>query len=443
MAKFSMEVLPPILESYYPSFYLNSDFTFDASLSAVNQMSDVDHVQVKIFSLHTNKNAINQNTCPNQIYFFDLKSPGLSKPSITVNTNNLFTTESGEAAYGSYYRMQIRFGVSTKNGGEYIYNPAEGQDPADGWDLPKNVTEWSNSAIIKSAQAPEIGIIGLVKDEINEIYNPTIPWVAYYETEDTNETLEQYQFLLYDRAFGNLIEESEVRYIKEYEIPTLMYKFKNILETGKHYTMQIRTVSATGLETTASYHVYPNYPNIKLFNIAKIVENEDEAYNQITIDAKQIILKESKDIDNSCWIKDPRVHELGDEVFTHLKLDGVTLETPDNFGVPYSTFALQLTVKDFADNIQTRLKDAINKPFIRLGNSNGSGAAYSIGAYLVDSGVSFVLVEKFQEHLGSASLTNIYKSTLSLVEGLEEELYFLIKKDDLEVDFEVIPWLTK
>ncbi len=443
MAKFTMEILPPILEGSYPAFNLSDDFTFAASLSAVNTMLHVDHAQIKIFSLNTNKNALNEIKVPKKVYFVDLK--GKDRPDITIQTIldgvSIFSTESGMDAYGSYYRMQIRFGLSESKGGTFIYNPADGQNPPDGWDSPDTVSEWSNSSVIKSALTPAVGIIGLESSVVNDIYNPTVPWFGYYETDDTNEALEWYQFALYDRTFGLMLEESEKVYIKEYEIPTLKYKFKNILESGKDYRILLRVCSATGLITEVSYDVSPFYPNVKLFTIAKVVENEDEAVNEIVIDAKQIILKESSPIPDSCWKQDQAAFDYGDELYTHLMLDGFTIETPSNFAVPYSDFVLQLTTTNFQSKIKSRLKEALENPLIKIGTAVGYGTTYEISVHRELTKAIFTLSEKLYNN-GVAVITNLYKLEFPYTDATTKEFYFLIKKEGGETTFEAKPWLV-
>ena len=124
MPQFSKTLLPPILEYTYPAFkYEEStgegvNVEFPASLSITNTLDEVDHIQIRIVSLNTNKNGLNPKIFPTGLYFMSLEnSDNFSiKINTVINGENIFKI-SEEEPYASYYKMQIRLG--SKSGEKY------------------------------------------------------------------------------------------------------------------------------------------------------------------------------------------------------------------------------------------------------------------------------------------------------------------------------------
>ena len=217
MPQFSKTLLPPILEYTYPAFkYEEStgegvNVEFPASLSITNTLDEIDHIQIRIVSLNTNKNGLNPKIFPTGLYFISLEnSDNFSiKINTVINGENIFKI-SEEEPYASYYKMQIRLG--SKSGEKY--QSSWGQNVSEDW-LNSNAeffSEWSNSSILKTVKQPDFGIFTLKENIENIISDPNYLWTGYYSTEDNNESLKKYLFRLED-SNHNLLEESPENYI--------------------------------------------------------------------------------------------------------------------------------------------------------------------------------------------------------------------------------------
>ena len=66
-------LMPPILEFNYPSFDMEKDSViFIGKLSINNNLKQVDHIQVKLLQQDDNKNGLNTELFPKNIYFINV-----------------------------------------------------------------------------------------------------------------------------------------------------------------------------------------------------------------------------------------------------------------------------------------------------------------------------------------------------------------------------------
>ncbi|MGL4853882.1 MAG: hypothetical protein ACRC37_01345 [Lentisphaeria bacterium] len=449
MIKFNIKVLPPILENAYTTFKIsqtqNSTIEIEPKLSAVNFLNQVDHAQIKLVSLDTNKNAFSKTVVPRGIYFLDLK--GVENLQLKINTflngKSIFSDFNPQ-----YYRLQVRFGVAGNAGGNLIYNSSMGQNPPDDFTIAsENLSEWSNSAIIKSAELPSFGFVIPDLFKFNEakggyvVPNPWTSWMGYYDTRDLNESLEWYQFKI--KLNGTTFEEGPQTYIKEYEIPVINFKGKKTLENKKLYELELTTRSQSGFENSISVFIYPDYKNVRLFSISGVEEDEDRAVNRIDVNARQVILLGEKYVYDEIYLEDETSHNLGDSGPTHLKLEKRVYE-PVGFSIQDNSFCLMLTCGNFLNLVQPRMAPALlreNAIFILGPDKTGSGTEYRICAHKENNQTVFTLIEEILSG-GVYRIRNLYKINYGKNIVKNEEIYFQIKKIEGETTFEAKKYIT-
>lgn len=252
-------LMPPVLEVNYPSFDMMKDtVTFIGKLSINNNLTQVDHIQVKLLQQDDNKNGLNTDIFPNNIYFIKNESTDIFYIRL-----NLFFEEvsifnnSKELSIPSFYKMQIRLGYKDETAPDKMYQEEWGQTPPDGW-LENNAdlfSEWSNTSIIKTTFTPEIGIIGLDSTSVNNIDNPYQLFNATYNTLDSTENIQAYKFTLIDKD-NHEVEVQDYTYVIDYVTPSITYQIKSYIKAGTKYTLKLTTQSTLGLTTSVSYQLY-------------------------------------------------------------------------------------------------------------------------------------------------------------------------------------------
>ena len=442
MPQFSTTLLPPILEYTYPAFRYEGDYgenvdvIFPASLSITNTLDQVDHIQIRIVSLNTNKNGLNPELFPRGLYFVSLKEyeDFYIKIKTILNDKNIFKTTE-EEVYPSYYKMQIRIGG--KDGEEY--DPSWGQEVSEEWlnNNQANFSEWSNSSILKTVRKPNFGIFTLEENFENIITDPNYLWTGYYSTEDNNESLKKYNFQLKDENY-NIIEESPDTYIGEYEKPSLSFKFKEVFENNRQYYLILNIESVTGYKDNVTYILKTNFDYVKIYNIIKIIENDEDAHNLVDVRARQIHLVPEKTPSNLAWLADQNMNNYGETGVTHYK-NLNKLSASADFSIPYDSFSLLLSITNFQDKIQNRLKKCFidNNYILYLGQESYFGSEFYLGAYEKEGITYFVLKEVFKNQ-------NTFNNYYIIEEPNEieqnKEYLFIVKKDKGDTIFEIKQW---
>lgn len=446
MAQFSKILLPPILDYNYPAFRYENDnggnveVNLKAYLSVTNTIEQVDHVQIKIVSLNTNKNALNPNIFTENIYFISMidENELILKINTVINGENIFKTTE-EEIYPSYYKMQIRLGLK----GNSNYDPAWGQNVPEEWikNNTENFSEWSNSSVLKTVNKPEFGIFTLDANIENTITDSNYLWMGYYNTEDGNESLKKYYFELLDKN-NNLIERSEDFYIGEYETPSISYKFNEVFTSQNEYIISLFIETVTGYKDHVNYNITTNFSYVKIYNIFKVEENDDDAHNLINIKARQIKLEPSIEPIESNWKTDLSMEVLGETGVTHYLLREGVLSANEDFSIPYNNFSILLSITNFSSKIQTSIRDCFkNKNYIMyLGAGDDFGSNFYLGSYKYNNLYYFVLKEDFGTREQKNSSHYYISDSVASIED-NEEYIFIIKKNKGDTIFQSKKWL--
>lgn len=252
-------LMPPVLEVNYPSFDMAKEtVTFIGKLSINNNLTQVDHIQVKISQLDDSKNGLNVNIFPKNIYFIKNESTDIFyiRLNLFIGGSTIFNN-SVQTYIPSFYKMQVRLGYKDETNSDKMYQEEWGQSPPDGW-LEDNVelfSEWSNTSIIKTTFTPEVEIIGLNNFNVNNISNPYQLFNATYNSLDSTENIQSYNFELLDEG-GHEIEVQELNYVTDYVTPSITYQIKSYVKTKTNYLLKLTTESTLGLRTSILYQIY-------------------------------------------------------------------------------------------------------------------------------------------------------------------------------------------
>ena len=444
MPYFNTILLPPILEYTYPAFRYeldggeNNPVTINAYLSITNTIDQVDHIQIKIVSLNTNKNALNPELFPTGYYFIKIDET-YQDLNFTINTvingKNIFSINN-EEPYSSYYKMQIRLGIKSVDN----YQSEWGQNVSQDWlnNNKINFSEWSNSTILKTLDRPDFGIFTLSEDETTTLSEVNYLWEGYYDTQDNNESLKRYSFELYDNN-KNLLEVSDNFYIGEYETPSISYRFNEIFIHDLDYYIRLNIETVTGYLDYKEYKIRTQFSYVKLFNIVNIKENDEDAHNLIEIKVKQILLETTEPINDENWLKDENMEDLGETGVTHLKIDKGYLKPKDgDFLIPYNNFYLLLSITNFQNKIQNKLKNCfINDNWILYLYDSQKNYQYYIGVYSHNNKINFVLKTIFEKTI------NYYyiEEDSNTIAKNEEYLLSIIHSNGI-VRFNSLKWHT-
>lgn len=415
MYNYSKNIFPPILRYTYKSFLYEGvngeaiEVDLPASLSAKNYIEEIDHIQVRIMSLNSDKNGLNRNLFPQGIMFIPVTEQDKDlrvKFKTVINGQNVFSV-GGQPAYPTYYRMQIRLVEKNSNG----YKTSYGQNPPEGW-VEKNrqyTSEWSNSGILKTVQAPDFGLYGLDSEKTNVLKKPDVLIQGWYTTNDKEEALTSYRLRLY--ADGRLVEDSDKIYIKEHERTTLQYRFGEVFMNDIDYVFRLDIETATGYTDSIEYKAEFELSFVKLFNIIRVEELEDKASTDVILEGFQTQLEPSHSYSQSNWLADDVYNQLGEHGYTHFDLKRGTIRPEDGFAIPYDNFAFMLTLTRLDRAVAKSFREAVydDRHVFRFTGDSGF-TDYRLYFYKKDKKIIAMLSEK--RNYGSSYRVNYYKKEL-------------------------------
>lgn len=451
---YNKTMLPPILQFSYPGFRFQGDagqgleVSIPASLSLTNTLKEIDHIQIRLVSLSTNLDGLNKNIFPYGIYFIKFKEDLMSIEGsdrafnvmlkTVIDGVNIFSV-GGEPPYPTRYKIQIR----VKEKGSSNYQEAYGQNPPREvfHDMRAELSEWSNSSIIKTVSKPDVGIFNLNPTSKTTLLESDYTFQGWYKSDDDLESLSSYQFNLY--SGGQLIEEGKKIFIGVYEGPNINYKFKEIFVSNTEYTIELKLETSSDYIHIERYVVDFDLSFTRLYNIFNISSEDEGAYNSLEMEAHQIQLIASEGVDELSWLEDSSFDLFGEIGASHYKLTNGTVRTPEAFGVPYDTFSVIFSVTGLMSKVQTRINDCFTgtNHLLSFGSGGGLGTQYKLGVIKrAEIPYRFVLEEK-DSKLDGTTVNHYIVDFVSPISN-NSEFIFIIKKDRGDTLFEVHNWIT-
>lgn len=258
-------IYPPVVSPYSPNFVIGSEKGCRVyfSISAYNSISEYKDVQITVTRQSDNITALSKTNYPSQIMIkpaataiqVDSERASADKYYIKINNSDI----EGGFQTGIIYKVQMRFSSDESN----MYTLPQKVDAYLSSHL-SNFSEWSQVCLVQGINRPElqikIGSDGFLEPMIdpdknnNKLHIDTLEVVGTLITDDS-DPLREYELLLYDKDY-NLVETSGVLFpAYQSYVDQLNYVFKNQLQDGESYTLEIRYMTYGLFEESVSYPI--------------------------------------------------------------------------------------------------------------------------------------------------------------------------------------------
>lgn len=333
--------------------------------SSINTIKQIDHLQISIVMLDTNRSILDLNTYPYDFIFdknikFDEKK---GYYYIEIPVSIFPSIDRG-------YKIQVR-AVEPSTDMPALNSPDMGV-----WmkNNQNKISEWSTVTIVLPITPPLVEIQGLNESEVNAIDSSGYNFVGIYEPKDPNksETLSSYRFSIYyyddfnNRDEWKLYSTSGERNIGIYEKPNLSFVFDKDLLQGANYVVVLSIKTKNLYTENKIYKIEAAYPILEMYNTINAKADSEEAKMDITINAKQIILKPIGVADVEYIFDQPGWESYPYIRGTHAVIKGVISENKNFFLINLDgQSVIQTRVK--IDKIYDTIKEASKNPFIEIG----------------------------------------------------------------------------
>lgn len=503
MTTTSTTIMPPILEYSYPSFpYFKLKYDFIIKMSVINDYDSFDYIELRAVMASSNDEGFNPSnawvkTLDQSNYFAKIFKNTVTPSSKFGSFEKTSATSSNDS------RLTIHLNPfdssATEDGTASIFNIYTSNEPSPtnfklqcrlGKTSPDEVSEWSNAAIIRVNNGI---VLGITPDVTSPVTQTSILWNGTYSaTGPTNndEVVNQYRFTL--SRNNEIIEDSYDITVGAYELPNYQYRFRTPLENttengiSNPYSLAFHISTNYGYEDTLVKNIEVAVPYQRTYDIFNVQSNDEEAYNAITIEAKERFVRHTNDtvVNSNNYISDTEVSQYflkdasmatfaPEAAQTHLRL--VPLNStitsakliPD-YDMDKKTSKFQTSNNDTVSillaitniKISTTKEDALadNNLLFRINNTAGTkntdqtsnqinavtetkisdnALDIKVGAYQKDINNQYLLI---QETL--YGLINNYTLKVNFSAG---ELFFVLKKNALKGDltFEAATGATK
>lgn len=356
-------LFPPIVPNSLPAFDKTSFLRYYFKPSIANSMEQIKHLQMTIVRLDTNRSILNPTTYPFDIVF-------KNKDDIKKDEDKGFWYVDIDSSIfplpDSPYKVQIRLGETD------VVGMTDAQLGAVLKDFDK-MSEWSIVTMVMPITIPTFGIQSFDEEVENRVVSTGYVFTGFYEVQDPNrqETLRSFRYNLYSGDPNNkdtwkLLSSSGEKLIGASEKINLSYTFPyELKEEGRFIvTMTIKTKNL--YTSTKIYKLYSAaYPVLEMFNSIEVVPNSEEAKMDITIRAKQILMKGTAGT-NIVYIKD----EPGNSAYpnltaTHAKITG-SVVSRDNFSLSAKDGIWICQFKAMFPIVYNSLEEVKNNPIIEI-----------------------------------------------------------------------------
>lgn len=271
------QLFPPVVNASAGAYDGKQIYKFYFQISISNSRDQVQHAQLAAHYLDSNENALDTNTYPLGLVFYDNEAIKYDE-----NVKMHYVELPAELLdLDRYYKVQMRLGAQSIEGVNLNYSWLN--DPNE----VNKMSEWSNVCIIKPINIPEFDIVNFFsKDNEGNYYQPSTEsgnfiniaqspsyefFGSYYTTDRKGEeTLKTYSFTLYEdngttvESSWKKLEESGDRFLKQYEKMNINYTFDHILENNTYYYVKFRIVTKNGYEDFKIYKIKAVYSDLTL-----------------------------------------------------------------------------------------------------------------------------------------------------------------------------------
>lgn len=367
-------LFPPIVPNSLPAFDKSQKLRYYFKPSIANSMSEIKHLQMSIVRLDTNGSVLTDtNRYPYDVLFKESSEikEDTSKGFWYVDVAASIFPDSDTA-----YKVQIRLGETDINGmtTQQLGNVMKDYD---------KMSEWSIVTIVMPITVPDFGIQSFEIDVENRVVSTGHVFNGYYEAKDSNraETLSSYRFNLYsgdaskDSKTWKLLSTSGEKYIGVTDRINMSYTFPYELKENEKFIVALTIKSKNLYTSTKVYRIYSAaYPILEMFNSIDVVPNYEDAQMDITVRAKQILMKPESGATVTYYkdTKEPNVSQYPNLKATHAKIDGSIISNND----------ISLTTKDgiwicqfkaMFPKYRKSLAEIVATPNIEISQANQTG----------------------------------------------------------------------
>lgn len=357
-------LFPPIVPNSLPAFDKTANLRYYFKPSSANSMNQIQHVQMTIVKLDTNRTILDRNTYPYDVIFF-------SKSQIQYDeSKNFYYVEVPNSIFPTSdlaYKVQIRLGeqdVAGKNVAELgaILKQLD------------SLSEWSIVSIVMPITAPDFGIQSFDTSQVNKVFSTGQVFSGYYTIMDAlkKEILTSYKYNLYsftsfdDKSTWKLLSSSGDKFIKTGDSVNMNFSFPVELIEKKEFIV-VLSIKTKNLYTASKVYKIRSeaYPVLELFNSLDVEPNAEKAEMDITVRSKQILMKRYRGTTIK-YIKDePGNSQYPNLAATHAKINGTVYNNSD---ITASTIEGKWVCqgKLMFTQIKNSLKEIILSPTIEL-----------------------------------------------------------------------------
>lgn len=325
-------LFPPIVPSKLPAFDSTNSFRYFFKQSSANTMSQIEHLQMTLVRMDTNRSVLNPKEYPLDIIFKNKSEFSFDDKTgyyyIDINSNIFPEAD-------AVYKVQIRFGednISSINKPEDLGSWL--RDPK----TLNRLSEWSIVTYAMPIKKPDFGVQSFELNKINKIDSTGYVFTGYYEAKDKNkaENLVSYVFNLYsyvsknDKRTWKLLSSSGEKKIGVYEKINISHLFSHELLENTKYLVSLSIKTKNLYTETKVYEVATDlYPVIEMFNTIDIEPNIEEAKMDIIVRARQVLLKPGKGTSVQFIVDEPG-HEVEPNIQgTHAIINGSVYNSED------------------------------------------------------------------------------------------------------------------
>lgn len=319
-------LFPPIVPANLPAFDGTEIFKYYFKPSSANTMEQVGHLQLTLVRMDTNKTILKDTEYPLGIVFKkkdDIKYDE-AKGYCYVELDGKIFPE-----LDMVYKVQIRLGEEdissiindSKKLGEWLKKP----------ETLNKISEWSIVTYTIPITKPDFGIQSFETGIVNRIDSTGYVFTGFYEPKDKygTETLSSYVFNLYtftdvsDKSTWKLLSSSGEKRIGQYEKVNITHIFNYELLENSSYIVTLSVKTKNLYVETKVYEVLSaSYPVLEMFNSIDVIPNKEEAKMDVTIRAKQILMKPGVGTKIRYLVDDPGHEAFPDIKGTHAIIDG-------------------------------------------------------------------------------------------------------------------------
>ena len=275
-------LFPPTVPNSLPAFNKEENLRYYFKPSVANSIKEVNHIQMSIVKVDTNRSILNTNDYPFDLIF-------KTKEDIKEDTaRGFWYIEVPASIFPTAdipYKIQIRLGETDITG---FGTSALGEVLKD----LDSMSEWSIVTMVLPITPPSFGIQSFEEQQVNRIASNGYVFEGFYAPKDANkkESITSYRYNLYlgnkedDKSTWQLLSTSGDKFIGSGEQINMSHIFPVALEEGGSFVVTLTKKTKNLYVSTKIYEVYClSAPALEMFNAIDVAPNAEKGHMDISI----------------------------------------------------------------------------------------------------------------------------------------------------------------